>query len=108
MECACFGILSFQISRLRDSCGEVFLHFQLLVSETLIFRSVKLRNGVCMFRDFGVSHFGIFCHAIIVMLLVLPLSLVHHRRAELAINDNQILCLLSIHGKYANRVVSNL
>jgi hypothetical protein len=39
---------------------------------------------------------------IIVALLVLPLSLVRHRRVELAIIDKQILCLLSTHNKYAN------
>jgi hypothetical protein len=35
-------------------------------------------------------------------LLVLPLSLVHHHQVELAINDKQILCLLSARNKYAN------
>jgi hypothetical protein len=37
-------------------------------------------------------------------LLALPLSLVRHRRAELAINDKQILCLLFACNKYANTV----
>jgi hypothetical protein len=44
---------------------------------------------------FELSYFGIFCHATIVVILVLPLSLVHHRQDELAINDKQILYLLS-------------
>jgi len=39
-----------------------------------------------------LSHFGIFFHAIIIALLVLPLSLVHHDRVVLAINDKKILC----------------
>jgi hypothetical protein len=33
---------------------------------------------------------------IITTLLVLPLSLVHHRWAELAINEKQIFCLLYV------------
>jgi hypothetical protein len=53
------------------------------------------------------AYFRIFYHAIIIALMVLPpLSLVHHHQDELAINEKQILYLLSARNKYANNITT--
>jgi hypothetical protein len=98
-------ISGFQRFTFHDFETPVVKCFYTSNSRYLKLRFPGLRNfKMDCFPCSDISHFRIFCHAIIFVLLVLPLSLVHHRRAELSINEKQILYLLSSRNKYANNL----